>query len=132
MPSRHLNRHGFTLIELLIVIVIIGILAAIAIPKFAASKERALVARMVADLKQLTTSQEAYWNDFGTYYSGSLPSAALLYSNSAGVAVTLLGATASGWAASSTISGTPKSCTIYIGDGGPIGPATVEGQIACN
>lgn len=132
MPGNLPNRRGFTLIELLIVIVIIGILAAIAIPKFAASKERALVLRMVADLRQLTTSQESYWNDFGAYYSGSLPSAAMLYSTSAGVTVTMLGASASGWAASATASGTAKSCTVYIGDGGPIGPATVEGQTACN
>ena len=132
MPENLPNRRGFTLIELLVVIVIIGILAAIAIPKFAASKERALVTRMVADLKQLTTSQESYWNDFGTYYSGSLPSPSMLYSNSAGVTVTIAGASASGWAANATISGTSKGCTIYIGDGGPIGPATVEGQVACN
>ena len=131
MPGTLPNRRGFTLIELLIVVVIIGILATIAIPKFAASKERALVTRMVADLKQLTTSQESYWNDNGAYYSGSLPSAAMLYSNSAGVTVTMLNASGSGWAAESSIIGTAKTCTIFVGDGGPIGLATVEGQIAC-
>ena len=48
-----MNRKGFTLIELLIVVVIIGILAAIAIPKFANTKEKAVVASMKSDLRNL-------------------------------------------------------------------------------
>src|SRR5215208_1595259 len=61
------NRKGFTLIELLIVVVIIGILAAIAIPKFANTKEKAFVASMKADLKNLVNAQEAYFADNGIY-----------------------------------------------------------------
>ena len=53
------NKKGFTLIELLIVVVIIGILAAIAIPKFANTKEKAYVASMKADLRNLATYEEA-------------------------------------------------------------------------
>ncbi len=54
------NRKGFTLIELLIVVVIIGILAAIAIPKFANTKDKAYVAAMKSDLRNLATYEEQY------------------------------------------------------------------------
>src|SRR5947207_4483053 len=56
-----MNRKGFTLIELLIVVVIIGILAAIAIPKFANTKEKAYLASMKSDLRNLVTAEEAYY-----------------------------------------------------------------------
>ena len=65
------NRKGFTLIELLIVVVIIGILAAIAIPKFANTKEKAVVASMKSDLRNLVTSQEAFFSD-NQDYAGSI------------------------------------------------------------
>ena len=58
-----MNRKGFTLIELLIVVVIIGILAAIAIPKFANTKEKAYLASMKSDLRNLITAEEAYFAD---------------------------------------------------------------------
>src|SRR4029079_5264944 len=62
-----LNRKGFTLIELLIVVVIIGILAAIAIPKFAATKDKAKLASVKTDVRNLMTSQEAYFSDYSTF-----------------------------------------------------------------
>ena len=55
-----MNRKGFTLIELLIVVVIIGILAAIAIPKFANTKEKAYLASMKSALRNLITAEEAF------------------------------------------------------------------------
>ena len=57
------NRKGFTLIELLIVVVIIGILAAIAIPRFGETRERAYTSSMQADLNQLRTSMEMFLQD---------------------------------------------------------------------
>src|SRR6478672_1305777 len=74
MENRNMikNKKGFTLIELLIVVVIIGILAAIAIPKFANTKEKAYVASMKADLRNLATYEESYAADSsGTYFSGN-------------------------------------------------------------
>src|SRR5947199_8101483 len=62
------TRKGFTLIELLIVVVIIGILAAIAIPKFANTKSKAYVTAMNSDLRNLVTAEEAFFSN-STYYN---------------------------------------------------------------
>ena len=62
-----MNRKGFTLIELLIVVVIIGILAAIAIPKFSNTKEKALVSSMKSDLRNFASAEESYYADFTQY-----------------------------------------------------------------
>jgi len=58
---------GFTLIELLVVIAIIGILAAIAIPQFAAYRNRGFQAQVWSDLRNAGTSQEAYFVDNNDY-----------------------------------------------------------------
>src|SRR6201991_2874607 len=65
------NRKGFTLIELLIVVVIIGILAAIAIPKFANTKSKRNITAMKSDLRNLVTAEEAFFSD-SSKYTGTL------------------------------------------------------------
>lgn len=125
------QESGFTLIELLIVVVIIGLLAAIAIPKFSTTKQKAFTSTMKSDLKNLSTAQESYWNDNAVYYSGSLPSAAIIYSPSPGTTMIINVANANGWAATATHVNTAVVCALYSGPVSPPSPATVEGQIAC-
>jgi type IV pilus assembly protein PilA len=107
------SKKGFTLIELLIVVVIIGILAAIAIPKFANTKEKAYVAAMKSDLRNLATAEESYFADNQKY---STVNADMNFSPSVGVTVTPASTnTGLGWSAKATHTATTKSCQIGFG-----------------
>jgi type II secretion system protein G len=64
------QKTGFTLIELLIVVAIIAILAAIAVPNFLEAQTRAKVGRVKTDMRSLATALEAYRTDFSKYPSG--------------------------------------------------------------
>ena len=66
---RSSNQRGFTLIELLIVVVIIGILASIAIPRYTQMKDRAYYSAVKADLRNLATQEEIYYADNYEYSS---------------------------------------------------------------
>jgi prepilin-type N-terminal cleavage/methylation domain-containing protein len=123
------RRDGFTLIELLIVVVIIGILAAIAIPKFSSTREKAFLASMKSDLRNLATLQDIYHNGSFTY-SADLSDIGFIESE--GITVTVSEADGTGWAATSAHAGYPgQHCELFQGDASPLGPAAVEGQIAC-
>ncbi len=63
------NENGFTLIEVMIVIAIIGILAAIAIPNFVQYRNKAYNATAQADTKNAYTSAQAYFTDYPNYTS---------------------------------------------------------------
>ena len=126
-----LNRKGFTLIELLIVVVIIGILSAIAIPKFAATKDKAKLASVKTDVRNLMTAQEAYFSDYATYGTFAQLQTASNFSLSSGNTAAV-GAAASGFTATvtnSTITSTIDQCEVQVGAGAA---STLDGVIVCS
>ena len=129
MPTR---RAGFTLIELLIVVVIISILAAIALPKFNNTKGRANLNAMRSDLRNIAVAQEAFAYENNRYANED----ELNFTFSPGVhsvaGVTITG-TESGWSAKVTHDQAfPQTCALFLGGVPPIAPATADGIISCN
>lgn len=127
------NRKGFTLIELLIVVVIIGILAAIAIPKFATTKDKAKLASVKTDLRNYMTAQEAYFSDNATYGAvGNLTASPYNFSFSTGNGTIGDGGTAGGYTATfanSSISTGTTSCRVGVGSSAL--STTQDGVIVC-
>ena len=125
------NRKGFTLIELLIVVVIIGILAAIAIPKFANTKSKAYVTAMKSDLRNLVTAEEAFFSD-SSYYTGTV--ASLKYQNSTGVNPPGITTGSGLWSATVTHTQlqTPLvTCGVAVNTTNPIVGTAAEGEPVC-
>jgi prepilin-type N-terminal cleavage/methylation domain-containing protein len=122
------NTKGFTLIELLIVVVIIGILAAIAIPKFANTKEKAYIAAMKSDLRNLITAEESYFADQVTYTTSTT---AVQFTPSTGVTMTIGAATGTGWSATTSHNGTTKTCGIFVGAASAPIAGQNEGEPKC-
>ncbi|MDQ8172497.1 MAG: prepilin-type N-terminal cleavage/methylation domain-containing protein [Gemmatimonadota bacterium] len=103
------RRSGFTLLELLIVVLILGILAAIAITTFGATKRRAYLAAMQSDLRGVATAAESQFTSDDTYATTVTPQ------GSEGVTLTFVG-TATGWQATATHASVPGViCSIASG-----------------
>ena len=118
---------GFTLVELIVVIVIIGLLATIVIPKLGSSREKALLTSMKSDLRNLLTQQEAWMADSGTYATSFPPG---IWRTTTGVTGPTIALTANGWTATVGHVSTPKTCAIFVGTT-PLAPATKEGVPTC-
>jgi type IV pilus assembly protein PilA len=127
------RRAGFTLIELLIVIVIIGILAAIAIPKFGATREKAYFKAMMSDLRNLNAQQEIYYSNPAHGYSYTTDLASLGVEPSAGVTLTVISGEATGWSAIAAHAAITdgRGCAVYFDQAAALGAATTPGVVAC-
>jgi len=122
-------RKGFTLIELLIVVVIIGILAAIAIPKFANTKEKAYIAAMKSDLRNLVTAEEAFFADSVKYTTDINQ---MKFKPSTGVWTPTISIGAGYWSAEVTHTQvTGKSCQIAVNTNNTLVTTAGDGEPAC-
>ncbi len=129
MNSNKMKRAGFTLIELLIVVVIIGILASIAIPKFSATREKAYVASMKSDLRKLASKQEINYTETYQYTTSTT---ALELVQSEAVTVTIGAGTNQGWSATASHTGTTQTCAMFYGNAAAVAPATQPNTVTCS
>ena len=129
------QRKGFTLIELLIVIVIIGILAAIAIPKFGKTREKAYFKAMQSDLRNLQAQQELYFSIPNNSYQYAA-SVGLLgdFVSSQGVTVAVVTGSNQGWQATArhqALASASQFCALFVGNVASIAPAVTPGLVTC-
>jgi prepilin-type N-terminal cleavage/methylation domain-containing protein len=121
-------RRGFTLIEAMIVMVIVGILAGIAIPKFNGTRRNAYIATMRSDLRNLVGAEELFYSDSGRYAADQTH---LNVRPSANMAVSL--AVGPGyWTATATHALISDfSCAIAVNTANPLVESAADGQPAC-
>jgi prepilin-type N-terminal cleavage/methylation domain-containing protein len=118
------HRKGFTLIEVVIVCVVLGILAAVAVPRYAGVKDKAYIAAMKADLHTIAIYEEQFAADnHGQYFSGTATPDAPLngFTPSKDVTVTLtafniLGTQLADWTAVVKHSQSSESCEMRAGE----------------
>ena len=132
------NREGFTLIELLIVVVIIGILAAIALPKFGETRERAYLSAMQSDLRNLQTEMEMYYADNTanpySYTGATIAGAEVQPSQGVNLTDPTISNTGQGWSAVATHDALDANveCAVFVGDAAAVDPATEPGVVTCD
>jgi prepilin-type N-terminal cleavage/methylation domain-containing protein len=123
-------KKGFTLIELLIVVVIIGILAAIAIPKFANTKSKAYIAAMKSDLRNLVTAEESFFSDSAKY--ATVGATGMQFRASTGVGTPAVVPYPGAWLATNTHSQlTNFSCGIGVNTTNPLVGTAGDGEPVC-
>jgi Tfp pilus assembly protein PilE len=133
---RVLTVLGYNVIIALVLwipaVIVIGMISAIAIPKFAETKDRAYMASMRSDLSNLVVAEERYFADSVVYGTTSELGDAGLWSPATGTTVTVTEVTADGWAATAMHDGTDKVCGVFVGQvTPPHSSLTEEGSPDC-
>ena len=124
------KRNGFTLIELLIVLVVIGILATIAIPKYGNVKAKGYTSQAIADLSSLRTAEETFFTDSNRY--GTLAELSTKFSRTSGVGFPTVTPGLSSWSATLTHPHVPGMiCGIAVATPNPVLPGVGEGEPIC-
>jgi type IV pilus assembly protein PilA len=124
------NRKGFTLIELLIVVVIIGILAAIAIPKFSSVKQKGYKTQAIAELQSLKTAEETFFTDSNRY--GKLTELNG-FSHTSGVGTPSVVESTSYWSATVTHPQIPgMTCAVAVATTNAVAASAGEGEPRCD
>ena len=123
------RRPGFSLIELFVVLVVIGILVGLAIPRMHGFKHQFYLTTMISDLRNLAATEEGYWSTVDSYSSDLN---ALRFNLTPGVWVTFVQADSTGWSATATHDDDTSHCAIYYGNAPPLPPATVKNFIGCS
>lgn len=127
MSPRH--RSGFSLIELFVVLVVIGILVALAIPRMHGFKHQFYITTMISDLRNLAATEEGYWSATDSYTSNM---SVMNFNLTPGVWVNFVQADSQGWSATATHDDDTSTCAIYYGNAPPLPPATLKNSIGCS
>lgn len=141
-----MDRKGFTLIEILTAVAIVGILAALAIPRWSEARDRAHVAAMQSDLYQVRTAQEAYYQANDLTYADDISDLtdAGLVSLTEGVSIEITAGDNESWAASATHASadvascsyesraSTVACSVESADGGGGGASGRRGNMLVN
>jgi prepilin-type N-terminal cleavage/methylation domain-containing protein len=127
-----MNRRGFTLIELMMVVVIVGLLTAVAIPRVQAARGRTFLAAMKSDLRNFAVAEESYFYDFQNYAGSVATLEARGHEISPGVTVVINEATPMGWSATVSHANISERCYLFTGAAAPVGVATEDGLLRCD
>ena len=112
--------------------ILTGLLMAVAAPRVKAARERAVVAAMKSDLRNLAVAQESYFYDTGTYSADVALLRSRGFEASGKSSVVINEATAIGWSATVTHLETTIECYLFVGAAAPVGSAAEDGAIDCS
>jgi len=116
------------MVELVFVFVILSILTLIIVPKIRGAKVKAQRATVVTTLRNLMTTQEAYWSQYDNYASSVTDAG---FETLPGITVNIIVSTPSGWSAKAVEDVFNTECAVYYGTAAPLAPATQPHVIGC-